>query len=148
MCGHKSSFGHSPNCSCDIMSGGLELNSMAISPFRSHSPVIDGVPSALKMPSPWEMVTPRTWSPSQVSWGQESTFQCRIPWRHEFDPWVGQMTWKKKWQPTSASLPGESHGQRSLGGDTVHAWQRDKHSGVTKHACMSKHFKVLYRHIF
>ena len=26
--------------------------------------------------------------------------------------------WRRKWQPTPVSLPGESHGQRSLGGYT------------------------------
>ena len=31
-----------------------------------------------------------------------------------FDPWVGKIPWKRAWQPTSVSLPGESHGQRSL----------------------------------
>ena len=30
-----------------------------------------------------------------------------------FDPWVGKIPWKRAWQPTSVSLPGESHGQES-----------------------------------
>ena len=33
-----------------------------------------------------------------------------------FDPWVGKIPWKRAWQPTIVSLPGEPHGQRSLGG--------------------------------
>ena len=33
-----------------------------------------------------------------------------------FDSWVGKFPWGRKWQPTSAFLPGESHGQRSLVG--------------------------------
>ena len=32
------------------------------------------------------------------------------------DPWVGKIPWRRKWQPTPVSLPGESHGQRSLVG--------------------------------
>ena len=44
---------------------------------------------------------------------KESTCQCR---RHRFDPWVGKIPWRRKWQPTPVFLPGESHGQRSLGG--------------------------------
>ena len=32
------------------------------------------------------------------------------------DPWVRKIPWKRKWQPTSVSLPGESHGQRNLAG--------------------------------
>ena len=31
-----------------------------------------------------------------------------------FDPWVGKIPWRRKWQPTSIFLPGKSHGQRSL----------------------------------
>ena len=30
--------------------------------------------------------------------------------------WVGKIPWRRKWQPTPVSLPGESHGQRSLVG--------------------------------
>ena len=45
--------------------------------------------------------------------GKESSCKCR---RHEFDPWVGKIPWRKKWQPTPVFLPGESHGQRSLVG--------------------------------
>ena len=39
--------------------------------------------------------------------------QCRRPM---FDPWVGKIPWSRAWQPTPVSLPGESHGQRSLVG--------------------------------
>ena len=31
-----------------------------------------------------------------------------------FDPWVEKIPWRRKWQPTPVSLPGESHRQRSL----------------------------------
>ena len=34
----------------------------------------------------------------------------------EFDPWVGRIPWRRKWQPTPVFLPGEFHGQRSLVG--------------------------------
>ena len=30
--------------------------------------------------------------------------------------WVGKIPWRRKWQPTTVSLPGKSHGQRSLAG--------------------------------
>ena len=39
--------------------------------------------------------------------------QCR---RLGFDPWVGKIPWRRKWQPTPVFLPGEFHGQRSLVG--------------------------------
>ena len=38
---------------------------------------------------------------------------CRRP---RFDPWVGKIPWRRKWQPTPVFLPGESHGRRSLVG--------------------------------
>ena len=31
-----------------------------------------------------------------------------------WDPWVGKIPWRRKWQPTPVPLPGISHGQRSL----------------------------------
>ena len=33
-----------------------------------------------------------------------------------FDPWVGKIPWRRKWQPSPVFLYGESHGQRSLVG--------------------------------
>ena len=33
-----------------------------------------------------------------------------------FDPWVGKISWRRKWQPTPIFLPGKSHGRRSLVG--------------------------------
>ena len=29
--------------------------------------------------------------------------------RRRFDPWVGKIPWRRKWQPTPVSLPGRSH---------------------------------------
>ena len=51
---------------------------------------------------------------------KESTCQCRRHKRHGFSPWVGKITWSRKWQPTPEFLPGKSHGQRSLAGYIVH----------------------------
>ena len=36
--------------------------------------------------------------------------------RCRFFPWVGNILWRKKWQPTPVLLPGKSHGRRSLEG--------------------------------
>ena len=36
--------------------------------------------------------------------------------RLRFEPWVGQIPWRRKWQPTPVFLPGKSRGQRSLAG--------------------------------
>ena len=37
-------------------------------------------------------------------------------WRLKFYPWIQKLPWRRAWQPTPVFLPGESHGQRSLGG--------------------------------
>ena len=46
--------------------------------------------------------------------GKEFACQCR---RCRFDPDVGKMASRRKWQPTSVFLPGKHHGQRSLVGN-------------------------------
>jgi len=45
--------------------------------------------------------------------GKESTCPCR---RCGFDPWIGKMPWRRKWQPIPIFLPGESYGQSSRAG--------------------------------
>ena len=47
---------------------------------------------------------------------EESTCQCR---KCGFDPCVGKIPWRRKWPLTPAFLPGKSHGQRSLAGDSL-----------------------------
>ena len=37
-----------------------------------------------------------------------------LPASAGYDPWVGKISWRRKWQPTAVFLPGISHGQRSL----------------------------------
>ena len=39
--------------------------------------------------------------------------QCGRP---GFEPWVGKIPWRRKWQSTPVLLPGKSHGQKSLVG--------------------------------
>ena len=46
----------------------------------------------------------------------EPACPCRRRRRRGFDPWVGKIPWRRAWQPTPVFLPGESHGQSSLGG--------------------------------
>ena len=48
--------------------------------------------------------------------GKESACQSRRCRRRRFDPWVGKIPWRRKWQPTSVFVPGGSHGPRSLVG--------------------------------
>ena len=48
------------------------------------------------------------------------------------DPWIKKIPWRRKWQPTAVSLPGKSHGQRSLAGYSL--WDH-KESDIAEHAC-------------
>ena len=56
---------------------------------------------------------------SRLPWwqgGKESAYQCR---RHKgcgFDPWVGKILWRRKWQPAPVVFPVKFRGQRSLVG--------------------------------
>ena len=55
--------------------------------------------------------------------------QCRRP---GFDPWVGKIPWRRKWQPTPVFLPGKSYGQRRLVGYSPWSHKRVGHNLVTK----------------
>ena len=63
--------------------------------------------------------------------------QCRRP---GFDPWVGKIPWRKKWQPTPVLLPGKFHGLRSLVGYSL--WCRkelDMTEGLLTHSLTLSH---------
>ena len=56
--------------------------------------------------------------PNLVTVGSDKETACHY-WRHKrhgFDPWVGNIPWKRKWQPAPVFLPGKFQGQRSLVG--------------------------------
>ena len=69
---------------------------------------------------------------TRLKWhsGKEFTWECRGLKRHRFDPWVGKIPWRRKWQPIPVFLPGNSHGQRSLVGYSPHG---RKDSNMTDH---------------
>ena len=52
--------------------------------------------------------------------------------RPRFDPWVGKILWRRKWQPTLVFLPGQSYGQRSLSGYSTWGLKRVRHDLATK----------------
>ena len=61
--------------------------------------------------------------------GKVPTCQCR---RSGFDSWVRKILWRRKWQPTSVFLLGESQEQKSLTGYIVHGVSRVEHDLSTK----------------
>ena len=75
------------------------------------------------------------WASQVAQWCKESTCQCR---RSEFDLWVVNVHWRRKWEPTPIFLPGKSCEQRSLAGYSP--WgHRVGHNLVAKqlYACMA-----------
>ena len=63
-----------------------------------------------------------------------------VQWRRhkicQFNPWVRKRPWRGEWQPTSAFLPGDSHGQRSLVGYNPWGLKELDTTEATQHACM------------
>ena len=64
------------------------------------------------------------WSPKHAPYKRYQRFpggtndkqpasQCGRRRRHGFNPWVGEIPWRRKWQPTPVFLAGKFHGQRS-----------------------------------
>ena len=58
--------------------------------------------------------------------------QCRRRRRHEFDLWVRNIPWTRKWQPTPVFLPEKSHGRRSLAGCSPCGHRRVGHNLAPK----------------
>ena len=83
----------------------------ALSPHLHHTPLFCALPVDFQL-------LPLDSSPSLPSGSndKEPTCQCRRGKRHEFDPWVGKIPWRRKWPPAPVFWPWESYGQRSLVG--------------------------------
>ena len=68
---------------------------------------------------------------------KESACQCRRYRRLGLDPWVGEIPWRRAWQPTPVFLPGESHGQRSLASYGSQGRKESHTTEATEHAFIS-----------
>ena len=82
--------------------------SFSISPFNEYSRLIS-------FRTDWFDILSVQGLPRWLS-GKESFCQCRRLKKHGFDPWVRNIPWRRKWQPTPVFLPRKFHGQRSLVG--------------------------------
>ena len=63
-------------------------------------------PLQKKFPDPY-------WASPMAQWVKESA--CRRHRRCGFDPWVGKIPWRRKWQPTSVFVLEKSHGPEEPG---------------------------------
>ena len=61
--------------------------------------------------------------------GKETACQCR---GLSFDPWVGKISYRRKWQPTPVFLPRESYGQESLADYSPWDHRRIRHNFATE----------------
>ena len=67
--------------------------------------------------------------------GKESGSQGRRHKRHGWIPGSERSSWRRKRQPTPVSLPGKSHGQKSLAGYSLQSCQELDMTEHTKHTC-------------
>ena len=75
--------------------------------------------------------------------GKESDCHCRRHKKHEFNPWVGKILWRRAWKPSPVFLPGKFHGQRSLVG--YGPWGHTVgHDWATEHTHIHIYNCVLY----
>ena len=82
------------------------------------------------------------WGFSNGSAGKEST--CKVGDTGDTQVWFLGLPWGRAWQPTSAFLPGKSHGLRSLVGYSP--WgRRVGHDWATKHTWNELASKVLVK---
>ena len=63
----------------------------------------------------------------------------------KFDPWIGKIPCRRKWQPTPVFLPGKFHGQRSLAGYSP--WVARVRHDINKHTHPQK-FQFSLSHYF
>ena len=69
----------------------------------------------------------------------KNLLQCRGP---GFDPWVGKIPWRRKWEPTPIFLPGKTHRQRSLEGYSPWGRQRVGHNLANLATKQQQHTQV------
>ena len=83
--------------------------------------------------------------PAGVS-DKEPAYQCR---GHKFDPWVRKIPWRRTWQPTPISLPGESHKQSSLASYSPWGHKESDRTEATQHAaCIYIYEQDLLLYVF
>ena len=56
--------------------------------------------------------------------------------RYGLDPWLGEILWRRAWQPIPVFLPRESHRQRNLAGCSP--WGRKSQTRLSDYATTTK----------
>ena len=79
---------------------------------------------------------------AKIKWVLSS---CKRHRKHAFDLWVRKIPCKRKWQPTSVFLPGESHGQRSLAGYSPWGHKQSDRTEMTEHTQKQMSYQIMKR---
>ena len=80
--------------------------------------------------------------------GKRIHCQCKRHRRHDFDPWVEKIPWRREWKLIPVVLPRKYHEQRGLAGYRPWGHKRVRHNLMTKqqqHACISVYLPIKYR---
>ena len=80
---------------------------------------------------------PQSHNASLVAQMVKTSVQCRRP---GFNPWVGKIPWRRKWQPTPVLLPGKFHGLRN-------PWGRKESDTTEATQHTHRQFVYIYTHI-
>ena len=81
------------------------------------------------------------------------TCHCRRHERRGFDPWVGKIPWRRKWQSTPGFLPGKTHRQRPGGLQSIESQRVGQDWACMQEYCEKKKlpwtflFQSLYDYI-
>ena len=104
--------------------GRLQLRALAEKPQSW----LDSLFSVTRAVSPWA---------SQAALVKNLTANARDRHRrHRFDPGLGEIPWRRAWQPTPVLLPGGPHGQRSLVGYSPWGCKEQDTTEAAKHVYM------------
>ena len=66
--------------------------------------------------------------------GKESVYRWRRHRRHRFNPWIGKISWSRKWQLTPLFLPEKLHGYKRLVVYSPWGLKRVRYNWETEHA--------------
>ena len=114
------------------------MSELAVFPQREDHFITKGIVAQTGLQKMWRKFTQLhklsiLWASLMAQWWRIH-LKCG---RCGFDPWVGKMSWRRKWQPTPIFLPWRIPWTEEPGGLQSMGLQRVRHDWVTKTAWCS-----------